>query len=205
MIKIILPLFSCGSDFEFSLGSFSLLEEITSGQEWAKFLTPKSASFVQCHPVSKAPLALPFSDVNAIQTWPGDVQPVSMDVSEGEQSGHRATEQMESVEDGHAASDMTIGRQRRPLSLSQVARQFLPFHSFHSLVNVSLLIRFHMQPADVQSNSSMKSRVQMNRKRHHHLTERTEKDLQMDVQHPDKGQGHLSRHKWSSGLYGQIM
>lgn len=57
-----------------------------------------------------------------------------------------------------------------------------------------------MQPADVQNNSWMKSRVQMNRKRHHHLTERTDKDPQIDVQHPDKGQGHLSRHKRSSGL-----
>lgn len=126
MIKIILPTFSCGSEFEFGLGSFSLLEEITSGQEWAKFLTPNSASFVQCHPVSKAPLALPFSDASAIQTWPGDVQPVSMDVSEGEQCGHRATEQMESVEDGHAASDMRIGRHRRPLTFSQVAHHVSP-------------------------------------------------------------------------------
>lgn len=217
-MKSVLPLFSCSSDFELGLGSFSLLEEITSGQEWAKFLTPNSASASPDQRTLqevKAPtysstqsvilnhgsnnqrgfgdrVALPFSDVSAIQTWPGDVQPVSMDVSEGEQSGHRATEQMQSVEDGHAPSDMRIGRQRRPLSFSQVAHQFLLSQSFHSRVIASLLIRLHMQPADVQHNSFMKSRVQMNRKRHHQLTERMEKDLQMDVQHPDKGQGHLS-------------
>lgn len=35
--------FSCsrsGSDFEIGLGSFSLLEEIVKGQEWAKFINP---------------------------------------------------------------------------------------------------------------------------------------------------------------------
>lgn len=34
---------SCGrstSDFDFGLGSFSLLDEIVTGQEWAKFLNP---------------------------------------------------------------------------------------------------------------------------------------------------------------------
>lgn len=210
-----LALFSCGSDFEFGLGSFSLLEEITTGQEWAKFLTPNLASAsadqrtlqeVKAPTVSTQSLipnhssnsqrgfrdrvASPFSDVSAIQTWPGDPQPVSMDVSEEEQCGHRATEQMESMEHGHAPSDMGIGRQRRRLSFSQVAHQVVLSQSLHSLVNPSLLITFHMQPADVQNNSSMKSRVQMNRKRHHHLTERMEKD----VQHPDTGQGQLSGH-----------
>lgn len=56
-----------------------------------------------------------------------------------------------------------------------------------------------MQPADVQNNSGMKSRVQMNRKRHHHLTEATDKDPWIDAQHPDKGQGHLSGHQRPSG------
>lgn len=215
------PLLSCGSDFEFGLGSFSLLEEITSGQEWAKFLTPNLASAsadqrtlqeVKVPPFSTRSLipnhssnnqrgfldsvASPFPDVGATHTWPGDLQPVSMDVSEEEQCGRRATEQMESMEHGAAPADMRIGRQRRPLSFSQVAHQVVLSQSFHSLVNLSLLIRFHMQPADVENNSWMKSRVQMNRKRHHHLTERVEKD----VQHPDTGQGQLSGHKRSSGL-----
>lgn len=67
-------------------------------------------------------------------------------------------------------------------------------------MNPSRLIRFHMQPTDVQNNSSMKSRVQMTRKRHHHLTERMNKDPQIDEKPPDKGQGRLSGHMWSSGL-----
>lgn len=145
VIKSLLPLFSCGSDFEFSLGSFSLLEEITSGQEWARFLTPNwaSASADQrtlqeakaptCSTQSLFPnhssnnqrgfhdrVAPPFSDVGATQTWPGylqpgDLRPVSMDVSE---------EQMESMEHGHAQAGMRIGRQSSPPSFPQVARQF---------------------------------------------------------------------------------
>lgn len=44
---ILQSLFSCGrsgSDFEFSLGSFSLLEEITTGQKWANFLNPNQSA-----------------------------------------------------------------------------------------------------------------------------------------------------------------
>lgn len=39
LTKLFLPLRST-SDFDFGLGSFSLLEEIVTGQEWAKFLNP---------------------------------------------------------------------------------------------------------------------------------------------------------------------
>lgn len=137
------PLFSWRSDFEFSLGSFSLLEEITIGQEWAKFLTSNVASAsaeqrtlqeVQAPSFSTQSLvpnhscrvASPFSDLGAVQTWPAGVfQPVGMDVSGEELCGHRANEQMESMEHGHAPPDMRIGRQRRPLSVSQVAHHFL--------------------------------------------------------------------------------
>lgn len=39
-LQRILSHFRPASDFELGLGSFSLLEEITKGQEWAKFLNP---------------------------------------------------------------------------------------------------------------------------------------------------------------------
>lgn len=61
-------------------------------------------------------MASPFSDASVTEAGPGDFQHVSMDVSEEEQCGHRATEQMESMERGHAPSDMRTGRQSRPLS-----------------------------------------------------------------------------------------
>lgn len=51
--------FSCCrsySDFEFGLGSFSLLEEIVTGQEWAKFLNPNlSATSVRPGPSEEPP------------------------------------------------------------------------------------------------------------------------------------------------------
>lgn len=34
----------CSGDFDFGLGSFSLLEEIGMGQEWAKFLNPNQSA-----------------------------------------------------------------------------------------------------------------------------------------------------------------
>lgn len=51
----------------------------------------------------------------------------------------------------------------------------------------------------------MKSRLQMNRKRHHHLTERWEEDLQLDVKHPDRGQGHLRLLKSQVLLYHNVI
>ncbi len=50
---------SCGrstGDFEFGLGSFSLLEEIVTGQEWARFLNPnQSAASANQRPSEEEP------------------------------------------------------------------------------------------------------------------------------------------------------
>ncbi|TNM99249.1 hypothetical protein fugu_013813 [Takifugu bimaculatus] len=182
------------SDFEFGLGSFSLLEEISSGQEWANFLTPNltpASADLRPLPKVRRPTfntqslipnhssddqrgshdrgATSFSDISVAQTWPGCFQPVSMDISEEQQGVQRESEQTELMEHGHAPSDVRIRRQTTPLPLSQCA--------------------------DIQNNSWMERRIQMNRKRHHHLTERTEEDLQIDVNHPDR-EGIKS--SWSS-------
>lgn len=50
---------SCGrssSDFEFGLGSFSLLDEIVTGQEWAKFLNPNLSATSANQRPSEEPL-----------------------------------------------------------------------------------------------------------------------------------------------------
>lgn len=202
------PTFSCGSDFEFGLGSFSLLEEITSGQEWAKFLTPDPASAsADQRPLQEVTTAT-FGNQTLIsnhgsatnrgfgdrgpQVWPGDLQPVSMDVS---------GQQTEPMEHGHAPPEMRIRWQTRPLSFSQVQHLFLCAEVCVYFGSHSLLTRFHVQDADVQNSSSMKSRVQLNRKRHHHFTERTDKDPEIDVIHPDGGQGQF---KVTGGLVRHI-
>ncbi|XP_037636392.1 uncharacterized protein zgc:113229 [Sebastes umbrosus] len=139
-------------DFEFGLGSFSLLEEITTGQEWAKFLSPNRSAAsanqrpselkIPPHNSAQSSLILnqqggvdnhwsfrgteasPGLDFSMAQISPDAFQPVSMDVSEGKQ----------------AAEPMEHGQTRRtPL---------------------------FVELADVDS-SALKSRVQLNRKRQH--------------------------------------
>lgn len=152
------PLFSCSSDFEFSLGSFSLLEEISSGQEWANFLTPNlTSASADLRPLQKVRTptfstwsripnhssdnqrgfydrgAPPFSDISV-------AQPVNMDISEEQQGARRASEHTERMEHGHAPSDVRVQRQTRPLSLSQVGHPFLLPQSLQSRVSRSLLI-----------------------------------------------------------------
>nr|XP_020450094.1 uncharacterized protein LOC109956937 [Monopterus albus] len=85
------------SDSEFGLGSFSLLEEIVTGQEWAEFLHPNQS---EASPVSNFGMA-PVS-ANAFQ-------PASMDVSEGKQQYVREADQLEPMEDGCNQSDVQSG------------------------------------------------------------------------------------------------
>lgn len=160
-----LPLFSCSSDFEFGLGSFSLLEEITSGQEWANFLTPtRTSASADLRPLQKVPTttfstqslipnrssdkqrgfqdggASPFSDISMVQAWPGDFQPVGMDISEEPQCVQSGGQQAELMEHGYALADATTRWQTRPLSFSQVGHRFLLSQSLQSHVSRSLFI-----------------------------------------------------------------
>lgn len=224
VIKSVLPLFSCSSDFEFGLGSFSLLEEITSGQEWANFLTPpQTSASAHLRPLQKVPKPtfstqslIPnhscdnqrgfqdgqFSDISMVQAWPGDFQPAGMDISEEPQCVQSRGQQAGLMEHGHTPADATTRWQTR--LLSQVGHHFLLSQSLQSHVSRSLLIWFHMQRTDIESNSVMTRRLQMNRKRHHHLTERREENLQLDINHPDQGQGHLRLLKSQVLLYHAI-
>ncbi|CAJ1058438.1 uncharacterized protein zgc:113229 [Xyrichtys novacula] len=169
-------------DFEFGLGSFSLLEEIVTGQEWAKFLNPNLPSPLTSqrpseklqttqlhhdsvdsnpHGANKLNLmgaeARPCSVVSMGQTSPDVFLPVSMDVSGGKQQldVHREADHSEPMEHGHNQSDMQSeesGQQQRP----------------------SLFLR----PIDLLDNSALKSRVQLNRKRQHQSAVRTDPRLQ---------------------------
>ncbi|XP_028272445.1 uncharacterized protein LOC114442836 isoform X2 [Parambassis ranga] len=171
------------SDFDFGLGSFSLLEEIVTGQEWAKFLNPnltvpqrtsedsQSQPQIQTTPPdfnqSSAVLnpfgggsnqwsfrsteASPPTVFSAVRT---DASlPMSMDVSEGKQSGiHREVDQTEPME------DMQAGQRRQT---------FTP----PSLV----------ETADNLQNSVLKSRVHLNRKRQHQPAESRGERLQAGI------------------------
>lgn len=55
-------LFSCGrasGDFDLGLGSFSLLDEIAMGQEWAKFLNPNQSAAASANQKPSEELKLP--------------------------------------------------------------------------------------------------------------------------------------------------
>ncbi|XP_059202859.1 uncharacterized protein zgc:113229 [Centropristis striata] len=167
------------SDFEFGLGSFSLLDEIVTGQEWAKFLNPSNSaasanqrpSELQITPnphdrgqssVSvnqrgavnnqrsfRGTEASPDLDFSMAQISPDAFQPVSMDVIEGQQTA---------VQDVHSEVDhlepMEHGR----------ARRTRPF----------------VKPADILDSSALRSRVQLSRKRQHQSAERLQTDKTSD-------------------------
>ncbi|XP_029296963.1 uncharacterized protein LOC115014334 [Cottoperca gobio] len=164
-------------DFEFGLGSFSLLEEIVTGQEWANFLNPnQSAASANQRPSElKIPpnprdghssLILnqqggvdnrwsfrgtetsPDLDFSMTQISPDAFQAVGMDVSEGTPAA---------VRDVLSAAD-----QLEPMEHGQTRRP--PF----------------VQYADIMVNSALKSRVQLNRKRQHQSADRRDERLQAD-------------------------
>lgn len=135
----------CSGDFDFGLGSFSLLEEIGMGQKWAKFLNPNlSAASINQTPSnefripaslnhdsqpSSKPLifsstggAPQLSNVNMTQVSSNDFLPVGMDVCEGKQP--RVADQSEPVacSPGGTQTQLVDRRphQRPPPSFAQV-------------------------------------------------------------------------------------
>uniref|UniRef100_UPI0037E85BA0 uncharacterized protein n=1 Tax=Semicossyphus pulcher TaxID=241346 RepID=UPI0037E85BA0 len=162
-------------DFEFGLGSFSLLDEIVTGQEWAKFLNPNlSAPSANQRPSEELKIpsnhhdgnnqwsfrgteAAPVSDVSMGQTTPAALPHVSMEVSAGKQQQHVHSEadQSEPMESGNTQSDMQSeesAHQSRPATF--------------------------LRPIDLLDNSALKSRVQLNRKRQHQSADRRHERLQ---------------------------
>lgn len=125
--------FRHNSDFDFGLGSFSLLEEITKGQEWAKFINPNlyTPLINQRPPEETQPKVPPnpfganrsAGSVNQLRDgsspWtfrsaepaPAQTAPVfssvSMEVSDGKQqeSAYRPADPVELMEHGHNQSD----------------------------------------------------------------------------------------------------
>lgn len=154
-------------DFDLGLGSFSLLDEITKGQEWARFLAPNHLA-ASSKPAASEELKvlLPDSsqsssvilnhqadvkdqwDFRGSETSPdsdfslAQISPVSMDVSEGKrQLGVlRQVHHPELMEHGHTQ----------------------PGHSGPPSF---------VQPLNIPNNSALRSRVLLNRKRQHQPSE----------------------------------
>ncbi|CAN9515016.1 unnamed protein product [Ophioblennius macclurei] len=179
-------------DFEFGLGSFSLLEEITKGQEWAKFLNPnllgapanQTPSEVmqvqlknQADPRSQSGV---FNRVNAgSNQWnfnsvePSRVfngapvsldafPPVSMDVTDGKQSPQ--FDQSEPMDDGQNMSDMLTSESEQG-----------PFSS-----------PGESQPPENLRSLVMRNRIQLTRKRHHQSAEMLQSEKMCDGEEADQ-------------------
>ncbi|KAM4555266.1 uncharacterized protein PAE49_014383 isoform 2-T2 [Odontesthes bonariensis] len=176
----------CTSDFETGLGSFSLLEEIVMGQEWAKFIDPNlSATFtnqkpseellnqpkiqpnpnqlggVSGHRSFRSTESSPAAVFRVAQSPPDAFTSSSMNVPKGKQQqrGYRDSDQSEPMEDGHNQSDMQSADKGLVLQLRP--------SSF-------------TEPADNQYNSALKSRVQTSRKRQHQSAGRRDERLQLE-------------------------
>ncbi|XP_020501485.2 uncharacterized protein zgc:113229 [Labrus bergylta] len=164
-------------DFQLGLGSFSLLEEIVTGQEWAKFLKPQlSATSANQRPLEGLQIAqnphrtlifsqpggqnkqwsTPASDFSMGQTSSEGVLPVGMDVSGGKpkQDVHSEADHSEPMEHGSNQSDL------------------------QSEESGQLQKATFLRPADLLDNSALKSRVQLHRKRQHQSAERRDQRLQ---------------------------
>ncbi|XP_034739864.1 uncharacterized protein zgc:113229 isoform X2 [Etheostoma cragini] len=167
------------SDFEFGLGSFSLLEEIVTGQQWAKFIHPNQSAYSanqrpseltippNPHDSGQSNLILNQQggvnnqwslgkteassdlDFSMAQISPDAFQAVSMDVSEGKQA---------SVQEVHSEAD-----QSEPMEHGHTYRP-------------PLLVK----PENILDKLALNSRVQLNRKRQHQSAERRDERLQTE-------------------------
>ncbi|KAM9741834.1 uncharacterized protein ACNS7B_012785 isoform 2-T2 [Menidia menidia] len=159
--------FRCTSDFDIGLGSFSLLDEIVRGQEWAKFINPNLSATPTKSKTSEDRLnqpdpkqfgsgsnqwsfrsteSSPAAAFSAPQPSPATFTYAGMGVSkEKPQWVNQNSDQSEPMEDGHNQSDMQFSE--RGLGLQ-------PRPSFAQL-------------ADNLHNSPIKTSVQISRKRQH--------------------------------------
>lgn len=194
-------------DFDFGLGSFSLLEEITKGQEWAKFLNPNvlpdSANQNQSEEMQVQLKNQPgrhnqsgvFNQINAgTSQWsfggvepshlfngtrvsPDAVLPVSMDTTEGKQTDVRMQAEADQSE------PMEDGRNLSDMQSSENQQG-------------ALSMPVESRPSENLRGSMMRNRLQLTRKRHHQSVEMLQ---------PEKMSDGEEAHQEGSGSSGQDM
>lgn len=174
------------SDFDFGLGSFSLLDEIVKGQEWAKFLNPKPSSAPATHAPSEELLR---------QT---EIQP---DPQESKQSPgflnqfRSGSDRWSFRSSGSSPASVFSVTQTSPDAFSPVsmdvsegqqcahrqADQSEPMEDGHNQSRLQQLkTPSFTEPADNLHNFALKSRVSSNRKRQHQSAERSDDRLQTE-------------------------
>nr|XP_046261259.1 uncharacterized protein zgc:113229 [Scatophagus argus] len=179
-------------DFEIGLGSFSLLEEIVTGQEWAKFLKPKqsAASTIQ---KPSGELQIPLNSCGSSQSCQilnhegGVNSKWSFRGAEASQVSGFSMAQI--LPGGFVPARMDVSEEKQQQHVHREADLSEPMEHGHAQSNVQsgdsglgqpLRPPSFPQPADILNNPVLRHRAQLNRKRHHHSTENRDERLQTE-------------------------
>ncbi|XP_005913486.1 uncharacterized protein zgc:113229 [Haplochromis burtoni] len=179
------------SDFELGLGSFSLLEEITKGQEWAKFLSPSLSSSSANQRPLEDPMGQPPNQLNPHSSTPSNGI-LNQLGSGGNQWSFRSTESSRATDFSMAqtlpnafpaaSTDISGGK----LHQTDPSEAMEDGHNYpHMQSGASRLEQQIRPPSFVVStknplNKALKSRVTLNRKRQHQSADRRDDRLQAD-------------------------
>lgn len=182
------------SDFEFSLGPFSLMEEILTGQEWAKFLTPGLSAISTNQGPSEQPTSqlettltpqdsdggklsmIPYQPAGVNNQWnfSGNessqvcgfgMAPVSTDNMDISEVNHIPEQNLQSEDN-----------QSEPMEHSHVQSDMESEESGPKAQEAVSI----KKPADVLDTLALRSRVLLNRKRVHHSQEKRGESLQAE-------------------------
>ncbi|XP_045885641.1 uncharacterized protein zgc:113229 [Micropterus dolomieu] len=186
-----------GSDFEIGLGSFSLLEEIVTGQEWAKFLNPNQS----VTSANQRPSEEQLSHLN-IPANPHDSGQSSVILNQ--QGGVNNQWSFKGTEASGVSNFSTA--QTSPDTLQPVGMditeekqagvqdaQSEPMEHGHIRRPPSFA-----KPANIAINSAPKSRLQLNRKRQHQSAERLQTEDISD-ERPSSSLSLTSSHVMETG------
>lgn len=179
------------SDFELGLGSFSLLEEITKGQEWAKFLSPSLSSSSTNQRPLEDPMSQPQNQLNPHSSTQSNGI-LNQFGSAGNQWSFRSTEPSLATDFSMAqtlpnafpaaSTDISGGK----LHQTTPSEPMEDGHNYpHMQSGASRLEQQIRPPSFVVSvgnplNKALKSRVTLNRKRQHQSADRRDDRLQAD-------------------------
>lgn len=170
------------SDFEFGLGSFSLLEEIVTGQEWAKFLKPGQLAASAYQRPSEEPqrhFTVPSNPPDSGQSsltlnqHGGVNNQWSFGATKASPDSDFSMAQVSPDAFLPVSMDVTEGKQQQ--CVRRETDQSEPMEHGHTRRPPSLV-----EPANILINSALKTRIQLSRKRQHQSAERRDERLQTE-------------------------
>ncbi|KAL3973104.1 hypothetical protein ACER0C_024311 [Sarotherodon galilaeus] len=179
------------SDFELGLGSFSLLEEITKGQEWAKFLSPSLSSSSANQRPLEDPMRQPQNQLNPHSSTQSNGI-LNQFGSAGNQWSFRSTEPSLATDFSMAqtlpnafpaaSTDISGGKlhQTDPSEPMEDGHNYPHMQSGASRLEQQIRPPSFVVSAGNPLNKALKSRVTLNRKRQHQSADRRDDRLQAD-------------------------